>query len=324
MIPEGEYLKTLLMINEAQTFFENNFSKALNLLKVPCPLFIPFGTGLQDDLTGIEKSVTFEKDKEIFEVVHSLAKWKREALARYGFQKHMGIFTNMKAIRKDEVVDPLHSFLVDQWDWEKVISKEDRNLGYLKFTVSSIYEIILKTLSYLEEKFSLKKLSLPSSVTFVSSEDLYDNYQNLSSQEREQAFVRDEKAVFIIGVGKNLKDGKPHDLRSPDYDDWDLNGDLLLYSDVLKSAVEISSMGIRVDKKSMEKQLKISNCEYKLSFPYHKKILNEELPYTIGGGIGKSRLLMFLLRKSHIAQVQASFWGKNVENFLYSNHLKSL
>ena len=324
MTPEGEYLKTLLMINEAQTYFENDLSKDLNLLKVPCPLFVRSGTGLQDDLTGVEKSVTFEKDKEVFEVVHSLAKWKREALARYGFPKHMGIFTNMKAIRKDEVVDPLHSLLVDQWDWEKIISKEDRNLDYLKSTVSTIYGVILKTSSYLEEKFSLKKLSLPSAVTFINSENLYESYPDLSSQEREQALVKDKRAVFIIGIGKNLKDGKPHDLRSPDYDDWDLNGDLLLYSDVLKSAVEISSMGIRVDKNSMEKQLKISNCEYKLSCPYHKKILNEELPYTIGGGIGQSRLLMFLLQKAHIAQVQASFWGKNTENLLYSNQLKPL
>ena len=311
-----DYLNGFLLLNEAQEHFEGLLAKGLNLVRVPCPLFVKSGTGLQDGLTGFEKPVTFEKDGEIFEVVHSLAKWKREALFRYNFSKYMGIYTNMKAIRKDENVDCLHSLLVDQWDWERIICREDRNLDYLKSTVDIIYGAIVKTSSYLSDKFSVPELNLPDSVSFIKSEDLYDLYPGLCPGEREGEFCKNKKAVFIIGVGRELKNGEPHDLRSPDYDDWDLNGDLILYSEALDDAVEISSMGIRVDKISLMNQLNYVGIKQNELSPYHKKIITEELPYTIGGGIGQSRLLMFLLNRTHIAQVQASSWDKSTESFL--------
>ena len=309
------YLKTIKMIAEVKKSFESEIEESLDLIKVGSPLFVKTSTGLQDDLTGVEKAVGFTKGDETFEIVHSLAKWKREALGKYEFPTHKGLYTDMKAIRKDEEVDELHSLYVEQWDWEKVITKEDRTIDYLKKTVRSIYSSIKKTSDYIKEKYECG-IDLPDEIYFITSQELEDFYPHLTPKEREELIVREHRAVFIIGIGEKLASGVPHDLRSPDYDDWSMDGDLLIYDDVLGRAMEISSMGIRVDEKSLLTQLEKAGCMDRLSLPYHQKILSKELPYTIGGGIGQSRLLMLLLGKSHIAEVQASSWEEKTEKEL--------
>ena len=280
----------------------------MGLVKVQSPLFIKTSTGLQDQLTGIEKSVSFKKGEEDFEIVHSLAKWKREALGKYQFKFQTGLYTDMKAIRKEEVVDDIHSLYVEQWDWEKVIDESDRNIEYLKDTVRAIYKAIRQTSIYMKQKYQFLSIKLPKKITFITSQELEDLYPDISPKEREQKIGKEKKAVFIIGIGDKLKSGIVHDKRSPDYDDWHLDGDLLIYDKKIGKTIEISSMGIRVDKKSLEKQLELSKCMDRITMPYHQKILKEELPYTIGGGIGQSRMLMLLLEKEHIAEVQASSW----------------
>ena len=308
MKKELSYLELIKAIDEIKKYFEKQLEARLSLTKVGCPLFVKSDSGLQDTLTGIEKGVSFSKDKEKFEIVHSLAKWKRDALGKYSFPMHTGLYTDMKAIRKDEVVDEIHSMFVEQWDWERVISKEDRTIDYLKDTVKSIYKALRQTSIFVKQKYRFITIDLPKTITFITSQELEDLYPDKEPEEREELIVRDKKAVFIIGIGDKLKSGIPHDLRSPDYDDWSLDGDLLVFDKVLEKAIEISSMGIRVDEKSLISQLKKSDCLDRLKLPYHQKIQKCELPYTIGGGIGTSRILMLLLEKSHIAEIQASSW----------------
>ena len=308
MKKELSYLETIKAIDEIKKHFERQLETRLSLTKVESPLFVKSDSGLQDNLTGVEKGVSFRNGEEKFEIVHSLAKWKRDALGRYEFPIHTGLYTDMKAIRKDEIVDDIHSLYVEQWDWEKVISKDDRTIDYLKETVRSIYKSIRQTLIFVKKKYKFITVDLPKTIFFITSQDLEDMYPDKMPKEREELIVRDKKAVFIIGIGDKLKSGIPHDLRSPDYDDWSLDGDLFVYDKILNKALELSSMGIRVDEESLISQLKKSDCLDRLELPYHQKISKCELPYTIGGGIGQSRLLMFLLEKAHIALVQASSW----------------
>lgn len=308
MKKELTYLEKLIMIGEIKKYFESQLEKRLELIKVQAPLFVKTSSGLQDRLSGKEKAVSFTKDDEKFEIVHSLAKWKREALGKYEFPLHTGLYTDMKAIRKDEEVDEIHSLYVEQWDWEKVISKEDRTVDYLKQTVTSIYKAIRQTSLMLKQKYHFLELTLPKTVYFITSQELEDLYPKLDPKEREERITKEKKVVFIIGIGDKLKSGKPHDLRSPDYDDWSLDGDLLIYDKKLDKAIELSSMGIRVDEDSLLTQLEKSKTMDRVELPYHQKILKKELPYTIGGGIGISRICLLLLEKEHIAEIQASSW----------------
>ena len=302
------YYETIMAIGAIKKDFEKEIEKKLKLTKVQSPLFVKRESGLQDDLSGVEKAVTFDKDDEQFEIVHSLAKWKRSALGKYEFPVYTGLYTDMKAIRKDEIVDATHSLYVEQWDWEQVIEEKDRNIAYLKKTVNKIYSAIRNTSLKLSKKYLELDLGLPEKIFFITSQKLEDLYPYYSPEEREDLITKEKRAVFIIGIGNKLKSGKVHDLRSPDYDDWNLNGDLFIYSDILGKAVEVSSMGIRVSEKSLLEQLEKSGHEERLNYTFHKKILKKELPYTIGGGIGQSRVLMLLLGKKHVASVQASSW----------------
>ncbi len=308
MKKELSYLETIKAIDEVKKYFERQLEARLSLTKVQSPLFVKTVSGLQDALTGVEKGVSFKKGSEKFEIVHSLAKWKRDALGRYEFPMHTGLYTDMKAIRKDEKVDDIHSMFVEQWDWEKVIDKEDRTIDYLKETVRSIYKAVRQTSIFVKQKYKFITVDLPKSVYFITSQKLEDMYPDKTPKDREEIIVRDKKAVFIIGIGDKLKSGIEHDLGSPDYDDWSLDGDLLVFDKTLDKAIELSSMGIRVDEKSLISQLKKSDCLDRLRLPYHQKIQKCELPYTIGGGIGQSRILMLLLEKSHIVEIQASSW----------------
>ncbi len=308
MKKELSYLETIKIIADIKKHFESQLETRLSLVKVQSPIFIKTSTGLQDGLTGVEKAVSFKKDDEKFEIVHSLAKWKREALGKYQFEMHTGLYTDMKAIRKDEIVDNIHSMYVEQWDWEKIITKDDRTIEYLKDTVRSIYKAIRQTAIFIKQKYQFLSIDLPKTIYFITSQELEDLYPDIIPSEREQKIVKEKKAVFIIGIGDKLHSGKTHDKRSPDYDDWQLDGDLLIYDKAIDQAIEISSMGIRVDEKSLKEQLEKSKCLDRLQLPYHKKILQKDLPYTIGGGIGQSRLFMLLLEKMHIAEVQASSW----------------
>ena len=310
MKKELSYLETLKMIDDVKKQFEMQITKRLSLIKVESPLFVKTDTGLQDDLSGKEKGISFIKDKEKYEIVHSLAKWKRDALGRYEFPVHTGILTDMKAIRKDEIVDQIHSMYVEQWDWEQVISMEDRSIEYLKETVIKIYKAIRQTMIFIKQKYRFITLDLPKTVFFITSQELEDMYKEKTPKEREDLIVREKKVVFIIGIGDKLKSGIEHDLRSPDYDDWELDGDLLVYDKIIDKTIELTSMGIRVDEESIKSQLEKAGCIDKVKLPYQQKIIKKELPYTIGGGIGISRILMLLLEKSHIVEVQASSWSK--------------
>ena len=313
MKKEISYLETLKAIDECKKHFESQLEVRLGLTKVQSPIFVKTSTGLQDKLTGVEKAVSFKKEDEKFEIVHSLAKWKRASLGKYKIPMHKGIYTDMKAIRKDEVVDKIHSLYVEQWDWEKVIGKEDRTIDYLKDTVKSIYKAIRQTSIFMKKKYHYLTLDLPKTIYFITSQELEDMYPDKTPIEREQLIGKEKKAVFIIGIGDKLKSGVVHDKRSPDYDDWKLDGDLLIYDKAIDKTIEISSMGIRVDEKSLKEQLEKAKCTDRLEYPYHQKILKKELPYTIGGGIGQSRILMLILEKEHIAEVQASSWEEKTE-----------
>lgn len=308
MKKELSYLELLKTIDDVKKYFEKQLEARLSLIRVQCPLFVKKDSGLQDALTGKEKSVSFSKGDDEFEIVHSLAKWKRDALGRYAFPLHTGLYTDMKAIRKDETVDPIHSLFVEQYDWEKVISKEDRTIDYLKQIVTGIYKALRKTFIYTKQKYKYSSAELPKKITFITSQELEDMFPGVSAKKREELITKEKKAVFIIGIGDKLKSGCVHDLRSPDYDDWSLDGDMLIYDKILDEPVEITSMGIRVDEKSLLSQLKKADCLERLKMPYHKMIKEAKLPYTIGGGIGISRILLLLLEKSHIAEVQASSW----------------
>ena len=302
-------------IKAVKDMFQNNLSAQLALLRVTAPMMVLSGTGLNDDLNGVERPVSFpvkSMGERKAEVVHSLAKWKRVKLAEMGIRPGRGIYTDMNALRPDEDLDNIHSIYVDQWDWEKVIRKEDRTVEFLKKTVRRIYEAIKVTENKLYVEFPQIVPELPETIRFITSQELLDLYPDLSPKEREDAVTRKYKAVFIIGIGAPLSDGKPHDSRAADYDDWSLNGDLLLWNSVLGHALEISSMGIRVDEASLERQLKAKGEEKKKSLYYHKLLLGGELPCTIGGGIGQSRLCMFLLRKAHIGEIQSSIWPEEM------------
>lgn len=290
--------------------FSSELCKALKLSRVSAPLFVKKGSGLNDDLNGVERPVQFDikETGEIAEVVHSLAKWKRMALMRYCFPVHTGLYTDMNAIRRDEICDNLHSIYVDQWDWEKIITAEDRNTDYLKETVRSIYGAILLTAKAVEEKYPVLDCSLPDDIAFVSTYELEEKYPKLTPKERENVAAKEYGAVFVMQIGGRLKNGEKHDGRAPDYDDWKLNGDILVYNRVLDSAFELSSMGIRVDRDSLLSQLKAENAEDRLKYEFHKLLVSGALPLTIGGGIGQSRLCMFLLQKAHIGEVQVSIW----------------
>lgn len=316
MRKEISYLELLTAIDECKTHFESQLRSRLGLTKVQSPIFVKTSTGLQDKLTGVEKAVSFKKEDEKFEIVHSLAKWKRVSLGKYKIPAHRGIYTDMKAIRKDEIVDDIHSLYVEQWDWEKVIGKEDRTIDYLKDTVKSIYKAIRQTSIFMKKKYHYLTLDLPKTIYFITSQELEDMYPDKTPTQREQLIGKEKKAVFIIGIGDKLKSGVVHDKRSPDYDDWKLDGDLLIYDKVIDKTIEISSMGIRVDETSLKEQLEKAKCMDRLEYPYHQKILKKELPYTIGGGIGQSRILMLILEKEHIAEVQASSWEEKTERKL--------
>lgn len=307
-------IETQQAIKDLKDFFENRLGEMLKLTRVSSPLFVLPETGTNDNLNGVEKPVSFEvphlrKDAEI---VHSLAKWKRVALKKYGFSVGRGLYTDMNAIRKDEELDNLHSLYVDQWDWELIINKEDRTMETLKKVVESLYKVFKETEEHVHMIYPEVECVLPEEITFITTQELLDMYPNLTPKEREDAIVREKKAVFLMQIGKVLSNGEKHDGRSPDYDDWDLNGDILFYNPVLDNAIELSSMGIRVDEKALERQLKLANCEDRKELDYHKALLEGKLPYTIGGGIGQSRICMFFLNKAHIGEVQVGIWPQEM------------
>ena len=319
-IPEG--YKSILSIYDTQKaisllkrLFEDRLGALLNLYRVSAPLFVAQDSGLNDDLNGVERPVSFDilRSDVRAEVVQSLAKWKRLALKRYGFYPGKGLYTDMNAIRRDEdELDNLHSVYVDQWDWEKVILPENRNLDYLKLTVMDIVTAICDTQDTMEAIYpQLRSLGkLERRVSFITSQELEDMYPGLTPKERENAYVKEHKTAFIIGIGGKLRSGRRHDGRAPDYDDWTLNGDIMFWDDVLGCAMEVSSMGIRVDPEAMDRQLTAAGCDERRALPYHRALLNGELPLTIGGGIGQSRVSMLLLGKAHIGEVQASIWDE--------------
>ncbi len=308
--------------------FQKELGRELGLSRISAPLFVPKSSGLNDNLNGIERPVTFDIQEmagEKIEVVQSLAKWKRFALKKYGFAVHDGLYTNMNAIRRDELLDNLHSVYVDQWDWEKVIRKDERTDAMLEKTVREIFKVIKHMEHEVWYKYPQAVCHLADDVYFYTSQELEDMYPDLSVKERENAITKEKKCVFIKQIGKPLKrSGRPHDGRAPDYDDWDLNGDLLFWLPSLEIALEISSMGIRVDENSIVSQCKASHCEGRLTFPYHQMIQKKQLPYTIGGGIGQSRLCMLLLNKAHIGEVQASIWPKEMEEICAANNMPLL
>ncbi len=295
--------------------FEIQLAKNLNLIRVSAPLFVKENSGFNDDLNGVERPVSFDIShiQEPASIVHSLAKWKRYALKRYRFEPHYGLYTDMNAIRRDEEMDALHSIYVDQWDWEKMINEEDRTLDYLKETVQVIYQALLKTQDVLLQNYPSLKSYLPDTIYFITTTELEKMYPQLNSKEREKEICKQHHAVFLMQIGDDLPiNHQPHDLRAPDYDDWSLNGDILIYYPPLECAFEISSMGIRVNENKLNEQLKKAKQEHRKTLLYHQMLLNHELPLTIGGGIGQSRICMLLLNKIHIGEVQASLWSDKI------------
>lgn len=304
--------------------FQKELGKEMNLERISAPLFVERSSGLNDNLNGVERPVQFDLSGvpgEIMEVVHSLAKWKRMALHEYGFQPGEGLYTNMNAIRRDEELDNLHSCYVDQWDWEKVITREERNENTLKETVKIIFKIIKHMEHEVWYKYPQAVKALPDDITFITSQELEDLYPQLSPKERENAITKEHGCVFLMKIGDKLGSGKPHDGRAPDYDDWQLNGDILFWFEHLNCALEISSMGIRVDETALSEQLRKAGCEDRKELPYHKMLLNGELPYTIGGGIGQSRLCMLLLDRAHVGEVQASIWPDEMRKECRKNNI---
>lgn len=305
---------TQIAIKTVKDFFQQTLAQKLNLLRVSAPVFVNPASGLNDNLNGVERPVSFDikgQDQEA-EIVHSLAKWKRYALKKYGFKEGEGLYTDMIAIRRDEDLDNIHSVYVDQWDWEKVISKESRNMDTLIQTVRAIYSALRKTEKYMAVQYDYIEEFLPREISFVTSQELADMYPECTPKEREYKIAKEKGAVFLMQIGKALRDGKPHDGRAPDYDDWELNGDILVYYPVLDIALELSSMGIRVDEKSLDRQLSLTGCDDRRELDFQKAILSGELPYTIGGGIGQSRICMFFLRKAHIGEVHVSLWPEEM------------
>lgn len=303
--------ETEIAIKEVKDFFEREIAKNLHLTRVSAPLFVDPKSGLNDNLNGVERPVSFDiKEHNALEVeiVHSLAKWKRMALKKYGFHSGEGLYTDMSAIRRDEVTDNLHSIYVDQWDWEKIISKEQRNVETLKDTVRNVYAALKSTENYMASKYNYIGRILPEDIEFITTQELEDKYPDLTPKERELKEVQEHGAIFVMKIGDLLRSGQKHDGRAPDYDDWELNGDIVVYYPVLDCAFEISSMGIRVDEESIKTQLEKAGCPERAELPFQKDIIECKLPYTIGGGIGQSRICMFFLRKVHIGEVQSSIW----------------
>jgi len=303
--------ETQIAIKLLKDSFEAFLSSELHLMRVSAPLFVTTDTGLNDNLSGSEDAVTFtskDVDGKTVEIVHSLAKWKRQALADYGLLVGEGIYTDMNAIRKDEDLDNTHSIYVDQWDWELIITKEERNVEFLKTVVNKIYTAFRRIQDLVTRRYPWLPATLPEEITFITALELEELYPKLTPDEREHEITKKHKAVFILGIGDKLKNGQPHGSRAPDYDDWTLNGDILFWYDQLDMALELSSMGIRVDETRLIEQINRSDSNERLKLDYHQKLLNGELPYTIGGGIGQSRLCMYFLNKVHIGQVQAGLW----------------
>ena len=331
-IPEGytsplTIRETEVAIKEVKDHFERALAKNLHLTRVSAPLFVRPESGLNDNLNGVERPVSFgikEQNDAAAEIVHSLAKWKRYALKKYGFSHGEGLYTDMVAIRRDEDLDNIHSVYVDQWDWEKIISKEERSMETLKETVRTIYSVLRKTEKYMAVQYDYIEEILPKDIFFITTQELLDMYPDCTPKEREYKIVREKGAVFLMKVGKTLTNGERHDGRAPDYDDWELNGDILVYYPVLDIALELSSMGIRVDEDALDRQLTEAGCDDRRELPFQKAILNKELPYTIGGGIGQSRICMFFLRKAHIGEVHVSLWPKEITDAAEAHGLQLL
>ena len=318
-IPEGYHSDlnlhdTQVAIKTVKDFFQQTLAQKLNLLRVSAPVFVSPSSGLNDNLNGVERPVSFDikGQEENAEIVHSLAKWKRYALKKYGFAQGEGLYTDMIAIRRDEDLDNIHSVYVDQWDWEKIISKEERNTETLQYTVRKVYSALKDTEDYISRRYNYIEPLLPDDIFFISSQELEDLYPDCTPKERENRIAKDKGAVFISQIGKVLASGEKHDGRAPDYDDWELNGDIIVYYPVLDMGLELSSMGIRVDEDSLRRQLQIAGCEERAELPFQRSLLNGELPYTVGGGIGQSRICMYYLRKAHIGEVQSSLWPEDV------------
>ena len=328
-IPEGyqshlDLYNTQVAIKTIKDFFETLLAERLHLLRVSAPLFVDPQSGLNDNLNGVERPVTFDiknQNGRDAEIVQSLAKWKRFALKKYGFHEGEGLYTDMNAIRRDEDNDNIHSIYVDQWDWEKIITKEQRTLDTLMDTVRIVYKVLRKTEKYLAIQYDYIEEILPHDIFFVTTRELEEMFPDYTPKEREYYITKAKGAVCIMQIGDALESGEPHDGRAPDYDDWSMNADILVYFPVLDIALELSSMGVRVDKDSMTEQLQKAGCPERASLPYHKAVLNDELPYTIGGGLGQSRICMFLLRKAHIGEVQCSLWS---EETMQGAHEKGL
>jgi aspartate--ammonia ligase len=307
--------QTQVAIKTVKDCFQSLLAERLNLLRVSAPLIVDPASGLNDNLNGVERPVNFDikyQNAREAEIVQSLAKWKRYALKKYGFSAGEGLYTDMSAIRRDEDVDNIHSVYVDQWDWEKVIGKDDRNVGFLKKTVMDVYKVLRKTEKYMSIHFDYIEEILPSDIFFVTTSELEEMFPDNSPKEREYYITKAKGAVCVMQIGDVLENGKPHDGRAPDYDDWALNADILVYYPVLDIALELSSMGIRVDKTALLSQLEKAGCPERAELPFHKAVINEELPFTIGGGIGQSRICMFFLRKAHIGEVQCSLWPEDM------------
>ncbi len=319
--------ETEIAIKLVKDYFERVLAEELNLTRVSAPLFVRPESGLNDNLNGVERPVSFgikEQDDKEVEIVHSLAKWKRQALKRYGFHSGEGLYTDMNAIRRDEDTDNIHSIFVDQWDWEKIISKEERNPETLKATVQKVYTALKRTESYIASQYNYIHEFLPAEISFITSQELEDMYPDCTPKEREYKIAKLKGAIFIMQIGDKLASGEKHDGRAPDYDDWKLNGDIIVYYPVLDIALELSSMGIRVDEVSLKEQLDKAGCPERAELPFQKAILDKVLPYTIGGGIGQSRICMFYLRKAHIGEVQASIWPDAINECAAENGITLL
>ncbi len=318
---------TQIAIKTVKDFFQSMLSEHLNLLRVTAPIFVDPSSGLNDNLNGVERPVSFEikhENDRNAEIVHSLAKWKRYALKKYGFEVGEGLYTDMNAIRRDEEPDNIHSIFVDQWDWEKVISREDRTLDFLKETVKSVYKALRKTEKFLSIRYDYIDEILPHDIFFITTQELEDMFPDNTPKEREYFITKAKGACCIMQIGDKLDSGEPHDGRAPDYDDWNLNADILVYYPVLDIALELSSMGIRVDAPALKYQLKAAGCEERAELPFQKAVLENELPLTIGGGIGQSRICMFFLRKAHIGEVQCSLWPDDVVEEAAKNNIQLL
>ncbi len=323
--PSLDLMETQRAIKKIKDFFQQELAYGLELRRVSAPLLVDPAKGLNDNLNGVERTVSFtikDMNEMVAEVPQSLAKWKRSALGRYGIEPGKGIYTDMNALRRDEDLDNLHSVYVDQWDWEKVIRREDRNEEYLKETVITIYNAIKNLGDYVNRLYRELRTELPNEIYFITGQELEDRYPGMSPKERENAIAKEKRAVFIMKIGGILKSGEKHDGRAPDYDDWSLNGDIILWNDVLQCAFEISSMGIRVDEESLVRQLEAAGATDRLHMEFHQGILSGELPFSIGGGIGQSRLCMYFLRKAHIGEVQSAIWPADMmrtcaENKIY-------